>query len=308
MAEGFDLSEVAPGVFACIGRDGVANSGFVVGRQGVAVIDAQASPALGQQMRHAIESVTPVPVTHGFITHHHGDHWYGIGAWPEARWFCHPRCLDILAAIAAEEGIREGELLTLSASLRIFVGDLSAAVLSRFPAHPIHARLRSPEYAQARLFLPRALPEEKLHGGTFDLGGIAVEVRALGVGHGDDDITLWVPDRGVAFLGDIAFVERIPAVTSIYVTEWSELSERLSRTDAGLFVPGHGPPCPPASLRIQAAYLDALRRFGEGDPAAEREIGSFSSLPRFTAWHPLNVAILTETKLASGKERGGGSD
>ena len=118
----------------------------------------------------------------------------------------------------------------------------------------------------------------------------------MGVGHGDDDITIWVPNSGVVFLGDLAYVGRIPAVTSGYLNEWIELSERLSSANAKVFVPGHGPICTPSGLGDQIAYLRALYRSVKGDYVADREIERFAKLPRFETWHSLNMEVLSKAK------------
>jgi cyclase len=292
LAKELEILEVAPNVYACLGPNGSANSGFVVGNDRVALIDAQASPSLGRSMRRAIKAATTLPVTHVFVTHHHGDHLFGLGAWPEARWLCHKRCREILTKIATDEGISEDDILTPSAALKIFVGDRSASILSRDPNNPLLLRLNSPEFKEARLLIPDAIPDDELKDFRLDLGGISLKIQFLGVGHGDDDITVWVPEHDAVFLGDLAYIGRIPAVTSLYINEWIELLERLLEAKISVVVPGHGPPCPPSGLHDQIIYLKALRRVVKGDTDVEKEIERFHSLPRFETWHSLNIQVL----------------
>ena len=85
-------TEVAPGVFVLPGLDedaaadnldAIANTGFVVGRDAVAVIDPGGSLAHGRLLRHAVAAATPLPIRHILITHVHPDHLMGASAFAD---------------------------------------------------------------------------------------------------------------------------------------------------------------------------------------------------------------------------------
>ncbi|MEO0386913.1 MAG: MBL fold metallo-hydrolase, partial [Pseudomonadota bacterium] len=85
--------EVAPGVFVHMGAvaepDGanlgdVANLGFVIGQDSVAVIDAGSAAWLGEALWRAIRAETAKPVSHLILTHHHPDHAFGAGLFAAA--------------------------------------------------------------------------------------------------------------------------------------------------------------------------------------------------------------------------------
>ena len=271
---------VAEGVHVCVGADGFANSGFVVGRRGVALIDAQASPALAGEMRAAVESVTGAPVLALILTHHHGDHTFGAACWPEAAVMASARCGEHLSRLARTG--RDGRL-TAEARLAIFAGELPARALAFLPDHPMRRRLESPEYANVEVVAPAAIGG----GWRLDLGGLSVEAVDLGRGHGDDDLCVVVPERDVLFAGDHAFVGRVPSVAVPDVATWSRLSRQLERTNARCLVPGHGEPGPPSSLRPQSDYLELLAVGAESDA-----FSPFAGMPRFASAHPLNLAVL----------------
>ena len=74
------VEEVGDGIFAYIQPDGtwwINNTAFLVGRRGVAAIDACATEARTRGFLDAIRSRTTAPVRTLVNTHHHGDHTHG---------------------------------------------------------------------------------------------------------------------------------------------------------------------------------------------------------------------------------------
>ena len=59
------------------------NTGFIVGDNGVIVVDAKLNPASAQAMLAEIAKITPKPVTHVILTHSDGDHTNGLPAFPK---------------------------------------------------------------------------------------------------------------------------------------------------------------------------------------------------------------------------------
>ena len=84
--------EVAPGLFVMPGvhelasaanENAIANVGFVVGGDAVAVIDPGGSLAHGRRLRRAVEAATSLRVRHLVITHVHPDHVMGAAAFAD---------------------------------------------------------------------------------------------------------------------------------------------------------------------------------------------------------------------------------
>jgi hypothetical protein len=76
-APDFRLQEIANGVWAAIANDeGLAggNAGFVIGDDGVAVIDTFQDPVPAKAMLDAIRKLTPLPIRFVVNTHYHLDH------------------------------------------------------------------------------------------------------------------------------------------------------------------------------------------------------------------------------------------
>jgi glyoxylase-like metal-dependent hydrolase (beta-lactamase superfamily II) len=61
---------------------GGGNSGVIVGRKGVIVIDAKTTAAGGKELLADIAKITPKPVTTVILTHSDGDHVNGLAAFP----------------------------------------------------------------------------------------------------------------------------------------------------------------------------------------------------------------------------------
>jgi glyoxylase-like metal-dependent hydrolase (beta-lactamase superfamily II) len=77
---------------------GGGNSGVIVGRQGVIVIDAKITEAAGKELLDDIAKITPKPVTTVIETHSDRDHIAGLAAFPKG-----------IAIIAHENNRKEQE-------------------------------------------------------------------------------------------------------------------------------------------------------------------------------------------------------
>src|SRR5690242_20897219 len=70
------------GVYWISGGAG-ANTGFIVGTNGVVVIDAKMTADSAKAMLQEVAKVTPKPVTHVILTHSDADHVNGLAGFPK---------------------------------------------------------------------------------------------------------------------------------------------------------------------------------------------------------------------------------
>lgn len=101
------LQEVAPNVFAYIhsgvGWD-ICNSGFIVGDDGVLVIDAMMVASQVRLYMEEIRKVTDKPIRYVVNTHHHVDHSFGNQFYLPAEIVSHRGCREALITRARTWG------------------------------------------------------------------------------------------------------------------------------------------------------------------------------------------------------------
>lgn len=214
----FALVEVAPGNYVHTGRhmgredagrDDIANIGFVVGEQCVAVVDTGGSVATGKALLQAIRGTTRLPVCYVINTHIHADHVLGNGAF------------------VAERPVFVGHanLATEFAANRRFFRDNYGHLLGAEPNVD-------------------TLPGAELLVGDrveLDLGNRLVRVSAWQRAHSNSDLSVVDVQTGILWAGDLVFVERIPVLDGNLVA-WDGLLARIAGGSGARLVPGHGPP------------------------------------------------------------------
>ena len=233
----FDMTEVAPGIHVRLGvheeatadnDDAIANIGFVIGAESVAIIDPGGSRIDGERLRASVRAVTDRPIRHLIVSHMHPDHVFGAGAFEvdSPRVVGHHRMGMVLAD--------RGE----------FYRRQLAAILGREEAG---------DYAGPDMFV------EDLS--TIDLGNRLLDVRAHGTAHTDNDLSIVDRSTGTLWAADLLFVERVPAIDGS-ILGWLKEMQVLKTVAASRVVPGHGPVSLPwpAAAESQERYLTTLLR------------------------------------------------
>ena len=267
--------QVAPGVFVLTGAheeasaanaNAIANVGFVVGRDSVAVVDPGGSLAHGRALRGMLEAITPLPVRHVVLTHVHPDHCMGATAFA-----------DLVAAGQAEV-IGHARLPAQLAAREVFYRELMSRQLGE-------------ALAAGSAPLP---PTRLVTGGlALDLGGRALTLRAHGTAHTDHDLSLRDEATGTLWLSDLLFVERCPSVDGSIAGWLARLEELRHEPAVARAVPGHGPasvPWPAGAVELRR-YLGAVR---EGTRAAMAAGVSIAEAPERVARKEASLWRLAE--------------
>lgn len=234
LARSLPVTEVAPGVFLHEGvheefgegyHGDIANIGFVIGEQAIAVIDTGGSFRVGQALREAIRARSTLPIRYVINTHVHSDHVFGNAAFEADR----PQ----------------------------FIGHerLAGAMRVRAEAYETNLRKMLGEQANgSRIVLPTQAVAAG-HTLELDLGNRRLRLRAWPPAHTDHDLTVFDEQTGTLWMGDLLFVERAPSIDG-NARGWLAVMSELAAIPATRSIPGHGP-----LVTDKAAALDRQRRY-----------------------------------------------
>ena len=254
----FDVVKLAEGVYAAVRKDAPgfaveSNSVFIVGDDGVIVVDAQSNLAATRETLAALRKLTDKPVRYVVNTHWHDDHVVGNQvygeAFPGVQFVAHAATRAYLPEKGAEARRKwhEGGLAGFVQQLR---DTLKSGKNSK--GEPLNEEQRESLAsdialgegyltvpADFRPVLPTVTLEEKL---TLYQGERAVEILYLGRGHTSGDIVVYLPRERVVVAGDL-LVWPVPFVGSeqSHVGDWGATLERLIALNPSVIVPGHGP-------------------------------------------------------------------
>lgn len=130
---------LSEGVYWLRGARGDGNTGIVVERDGVVVVDAKMTAASARQMLAAIRELTPLPVTTVILTHSDGDHVNGLAGFPAGLTIiAHPNCkADMIASVGSRDPAPQDRLPTVMVDTRASLAPsgVRLTLLHSGPAH-----------------------------------------------------------------------------------------------------------------------------------------------------------------------------
>ena len=256
----FVLKQVGPGVYAAI--DGPehkagSNAGFVIGDDGVLVVDSFFNLPAARALVAEIHRLTPKPIRYVVNTHYHLDHTGGDQVLRDAG-----------AIIIAHRNVR-GWVRTENVHL------LGAQITPAFRAQI------------AALPLPDLTTDKDL---TVWLGARKVVVRTV-LGHTGGDLTVFVPDAKVLFTGDLLWRKIPPNLIDGSVSQWQATDSAFAgMRDAGhiVYIPGHGDVANVTDVQDFREYLLDLQRLVAAARGARLKGDAMAQAvaPKLRALHP----------------------
>lgn len=232
---GFSIERIGNGVYAAIGGDdepAISNAGFIVGSNGVVVVDTFEDVQPARDLLSAIRKITNLPIRFVVNTHYHFDHVGGNGVFAEAG-----------ATILAHRNVRVWER---TENLKFFAAD------------------PKPE---RRLYVESLVLPDMVYSDNVDiyLGERIVQVRHV-PGHTGGDSVVIVPRAkddtvDIVFGGDTIWQKHVPNLIDASTVPWIQtLDKLLTEHPAATFVPGHGELATANDVRDFRNYIATLRR------------------------------------------------
>jgi len=225
----FRLQKIGNGVWTAIVNDeGLAggNAGFVIGDDGVAVIDTFQDPRPAKAMLAEIRKLTPLPIRFVINTHYHLDHVNGN---------------DVFAAA--------GATIVAHKNVRAWMRSENIKMLDPPVTPQKKARVQS-------LTLPNVVHDSQI---DLYLGSRRINVRYY-PGHTGGDSVVWIADAQVLFCGDMLWKEHVPNLIDASTGAWiGSLDAMRKDYKPSTWVPGHGGVANAEDAGTFRKYLEDLR-------------------------------------------------
>jgi len=218
----------------------VPNVGFVIGERGILVIDTGLGPRNGSAVLEVAKELGGSRALYLVTTHFHPEHDLGAQVFPESTTLI--RSNDQAKDIA-EFGLQLAQVFARRSAINAEL-------------------LKDADFRKANATFDRDY--------ALDLGGVKVQLIAMGANHTRGDTAIWVESDRVLFSGDVAMRPQ-PVFASPYSTirHWLSSLDRLEALKPAVIVPSHGPTGDAAFISGYRNYLIEVR----DRTAADKKVG-----------------------------------
>jgi cyclase len=234
----FTLKPLGHGIYAAIDNpkgEAGANAGFVVGDDGVAVIDTFENAPAAQALLGEIRMVTKLPIRFVVNTHYHLDHVAGNAVFAKEG-----------AVIVAHRNV---PAWIHTENLKLFGKNITPEQKSQVE----------------NLASPNMLFDSSTE---LRLGSATLRVEFFPGHTGGDSIVVVQQDKSaVVFCGDLFWRQTLPNLIDASTLPWMETLSTLTKFSAEspiVFIPGHGDPGNASDVAAFRGYLSDLREWVSG--------------------------------------------
>ena len=222
-----NVKKIGDGVYVYYGKheniyeDGnigdIANLGFIIGDESIAVIDTGGSHQVGEALKLAIEKISDKPIKYVINTHVHQDHIFGNTAFISEGAVIYGH-FNLKKALK-ERGSQYIKQLSEA-------GDKVKGTRIIFP-HIVIAGISSDQSKKL---------SNKI---TIDLGNRKLQLTSYEVAHTYSDASVYDIKTKTFFVGDLVQDERLPTMDGL-TKNWIKVLNEIEKVDFKIMVPGHG--------------------------------------------------------------------
>ncbi len=219
------MFSIGDSIFVTENSNGASNSGLIVGKKGVMMVDSTFFPSKARRITEFLSSITSKVLLYIINTHYHLDHILGNCA-IEA---------PVVGSVVTKEYIEKFDLEAFKLTLEPF--------LQR-------------ELKDAKLVPPSVTFRNRI---KFDLGDKTVEIVKMG-GHTPDSCVVYIWPDAVCFCGDLLFSKYHAEIEpESDLNKWIQKLKKIREKPLKWVVPGHGPVGKIEELDNMVSYLEKFR-------------------------------------------------
>lgn len=261
----FRLLEVVEGVYAAIARKGVGamgNAGFIDLGNETIVFDTFFTIPAAVDLRKVAEQYTGHKVTYVINSHYHFDHVLGNQIFHDV-----PIISTKEARNAMEREMDFSDIDRHRTELEQYIKELEQEIDKQ--NDPLIIKSLTNQMQDVKMFyqiipqihptLPTVTFENNLE--LFGLKG-NIELHSYGGGHTNSDVFLYLPEKRLAFMGDLVSNHSHPWVGAGDIQKWKSILEKVSQLDIEIIIPGHGMPGTMENVHLTYQYLKDIERIG----------------------------------------------
>ncbi len=227
----FTLKPLGHNAYAAIavpGGGAGSNASFIIGDDGVLVVDTYQRAEAAQALLAEIRKMTPLPIKYVVNTHYHIDHVTGNGVFAEAG-----------AIIFAHKNVRDW---IHTENLKFYGANITPAQKASVEA----------------LVAPTVVYTTEV---DLFLGQRHIVARYF-PGHTGGDSMVFDPESNVVFCGDLFWRHTLPNLIDASTDAWIDtLNQMIQAHPAATFIPGHGDVGTLDDVKAFRGYLVDLRQW-----------------------------------------------
>ena len=284
-----NVKKIADGVYVHYGKHkniyegsdigDIANLGFIIGDESIAVIDTGGSHQVGEALKLAIKKISQKPIKYVINTHVHQDHIFGNTAFLSEG-------VIIYGHFNLKKALKErGSQYIRQISE---AGNKIKGTKIIFP-HKIIAET-SPDQVKKL--------SDKI---TINLGNRKLLLTSYPTAHTYSDASVFDLKTKTFFVGDLVQDERLPTMDGL-VKSWIKVLNEIEKVDFKIMVPGHGKiqkdntALKKTKTYLQVLYNDVIDALKKDIPAEKViEIAAESEKDKWVLFDRVNTVNVVRT-------------